>query len=628
MVNLVSQSEKLNSAKRSPIVVEIILWILFAAALVIKCAHFQFSTKLNIKPYFSVFNTNMLIATLTSIMVILAITIAVFNKKRLLALFIIDLFLTTVIFADTIYYRYYYNAITIPVLYQIGLVGSLKDSIRSLLKAGDLIYIADIPLFIAGLFLIRKITHVGIAKLFIVKRLILAVIILSVSFGLFQWSYSKSSSGVFTYDNNYVVNSLGVLYFHYYDVKRFIKDNFFTDRTLTASEKSEIDTYYSSRIPSGDKYKGVAKGKNLIVVQIEAMQQFLINKKLGGKEITPNLNKFIKDSAYFDNYFYQIGPGNTADAEFLTNTSLYPLKEGAVYFVYPSNTYESTANTLKTQGYNTYALHANNPSFWNRTEMYKSMGFDKFINSNDFTLDEQLGWGLGDKSFFRQALSKIDTSKPFYGFFITLASHYPFNYFDNYPGFDAGKYDKTFLGDYIKAANYADQAIGSLFEELKSKGLYDNSVIVIYGDHYAVTEDHADQLQNFLGIINNPYNWAMLQKTPCFIHYPGMVNTGINHTICGEIDILPTIANLMDLKVPYALGKDIFNTDKGYAVLRSGSVITDDFTYLTSTGQVYDKKGNIIKNNVYNDIIKRYQHQLEVSDIILTKNALKQEMKK
>jgi phosphoglycerol transferase MdoB-like AlkP superfamily enzyme len=107
-----------------------------------------------------------------------------------------------------------------------------------------------------------------------------------------------------------------------------------------------------------------------------------------------------------------------------------------------------------------------------------------------------------------------------------------------------------------------------------------------------------------------------------------MVNTGINHTICGEIDILPTIANLMDLKVPYALGKDIFNTDKGYAVLRSGSVITDDFTYLTSTGQVYDKKGNIIKNNVYNDIIKRYQHQLEVSDIILTKNALKQEMKK
>ena len=170
-------------------------------------------------------------------------------------------------------------------------------------------------------------------------------------------------------------------------------------------------------------------------MQLEAIQQFVIGTKFNGKEITPNLNKFINDSAYFENFYYQIGAGNTSDAEFLANTSLYPLNEGAVYFRFPANTYESTANLLKKQGYATYAAHANNPSFWNRMEMYKALGFDKFINSKSLVLDEFLGWGLSDMSFLKQSLNKIDVSRPFYGFFITLSSHYPFNYFEDYSGF-------------------------------------------------------------------------------------------------------------------------------------------------------------------------------------------------
>ena len=178
-------------------------------------------------------------------------------------------------------------------------------------------------------------------------------------------------------------------------------------------------------------------------------------------------------------------------------------------------------------------------------------------------------------------------------------------------------------GNYVKAANYVDQAIGQLFEDLKRRGLYDNSIIIIYGDHHAVLKDQSDMLKDLIGFEFNEYNWTKLQKTPCFIRFPGMKETGVNSTICGEIDLLPTIANLMGLEAPHALGKDIFNTQKGYAILRNSSVITDDFTYVNADGNVYDNEGQLLDKSKYFNDIAKYQHELEISDIILQKDALK-----
>jgi phosphoglycerol transferase MdoB-like AlkP superfamily enzyme len=135
-------------------------------------------------------------------------------------------------------------------------------------------------------------------------------------------------------------------------------------------------------------------------------------------------------------------------------------------------------------------------------------------------------------------------------------------------------------------------------------------------------KDQTGMLKDLIGFSFSEYNWTMLQKTPCFIRFPGMKETGINSTICGEIDLLPTIANLMGLKAPYALGKDIFNTQKGYAVLRNSSVITDDFTYVSGDGKVYGKEGQLLDISKYEKIIEQYQHELKISDIILQKNAL------
>lgn len=608
------------------VLTESALWLIYIVSMLLKCSYFQFSTELNDKPLFSSFNMHMFLSSFTSILIPLAFLIVIFNRKRLTALFIADIIMSCLLFADTMYFRYYYNAITIPVLHQIGLVGSVGDSVKSLLRWQDAIFIADLPFIAAGLIVLAKKIGRRIAPIAFFKRLIAAVVVFGIGFGLFQVAWSNSPVQIFAYDNNYVVNSLGVFYFHYYDVKNYVKDNILINKTLTKSDRAKIKAFFDAKKPEGSRYKGAAKGRNLIVVQMEAMQQFVINKKFNGREITPNMNKFINDSAYFDNFFYQTGGGNTADAELLTNTSLYPLKDGAVYFRFPSNKYEATPNLLKEQGYETYAFHANNPSFWNRTEIYKSLGFDHFINANDFVMDEPLGWGLGDKSFLRQSLDKLDTSKPFYAFFITLASHHPFNYFEDYPGFDVGKYRHTFLGNYLKAANYVDQAIGQFLDDLKRRGLYDNSVIVIYGDHNAFTKDQANMLKPLFDFNYSNFTWTNLQKTPCFIRFPGMDNTGLQKTICGEVDILPTVANLMGFEAPHAMGKDMFNTEKGYAVLRNSTVITEDFEYLNADGNVYSSTGKLLPKGSYEAEIKAYQRQLAISDLILKKNALAEEL--
>lgn len=623
MENTAVQPKTVRITLNPSYIIEGFLWLIFILGILIKVAYFQFTTKINVKPYFTAFNNNMFLASITSVTMFAAFVLLFFNKKRLVALFLADIFLTLLLLADTLYFRYYYNAITIPVLYQIGLVSSITDSAKSLFRVKDLIFVIDIPLFIAGFSLLKRLPSKELQKIRPIKRIVSAVVVLSISFGLFQFAYGKSSPGIFPYDNNYVINNLGILYFHYYDIKRHLEERYFTDHTLNAEEKTELDNYFNTKTAAGNRYKGIASGKNLIIVQMEAIQQFVINAEFNGKEITPNLNKYINESTYFDNFYYQVGTGNTSDAEFLTNNSLYPLRDGAVYFKYPTNTFESLPRMLKQQGYTSYVFHANNPSFWNRTEMYKAVGFDKFISSKDYTLDDCLGWGLSDKSFFRQSMEKIDTSKPFYGFFITLSSHHPYNYFDDYQGFDVGNYEDTMTGNYVKAANYVDQAIGQLFEDLKRRGLYDNSIIIIYGDHQAVLKDQTDMLKDLIGFNFTEYKWTKLQKSPFFIRFPGMKETGVNNTISGEINLLPTIANLMGLEAPHALGKDIFNTEKGYAVLRNSSVITDDFTFVSSDGNVYGNEGQLLDKSKYEKEIEQYQHELEISDIILQKNALR-----
>lgn len=619
---------KLNKLKifcnQHPVISEVVFWIFFIFSAMVKCFYFQFTTQVNMRPFLSLVNCNMMMSSFAVLIIFVAITLVFFNKRRFEALFAFNIVLTILFLADTNFYRYYYNAITIPVFYQfnLGVIGSVNQSILSLFKFKDIIYVIDLPIMIWMLILIKKIE---IPKLKLSNKIAYIVVLSVTGLTIFFSSYSKSNAELFPYDNNYVVRSLGILFFHCYDAKEFIESNVLSSKDLLPDEKSQVEDFYkNNKKVESSNYNGIAKGKNLIVVQMEAMQQFVINKTIEGKEITPNLNKLIKESLYFDNIYYQVAGGNTSDAEFLCNVSLYPIKEGAVYHRYPANTYYTLPKSLSALGYNTYVMHAFAPEFWNRAEMYKAIGFDKFFNVNDYVLDDFAGWdgtALSDDSFFRQSLDKIDYSKPFYSFMITLSSHHPFSYFENYD-FDVGEFEGTYMGNFLKGAHYADSCLGNFINDLKKRGLFENTLLVLYGDHSAVPKIEAKGLFDFLKIEYSEYEWIKLQKVPLIIHYPQLKNGETVHSVGGEIDILPTIANLMGFNAPYALGKDLLNTSEGYVVLRNGSVITDKFIYLNNLNEVFDAQtGDTLVFDEYKDKIESLINQLKISDIIIEKNA-------
>lgn len=605
--------------------IEVAYFIFFYIAILLKSIYFQFTTQLNVLPAFSNINRSMFLATAGIVLALMGLTLCIPNRHRFLAMFILDVLLTTVLVADTNFFRYYYAPISIPVFYQFNfsVLGSVNQSIMSLFKLKDIIFLLDLPVLITVMVYMHK---KGIRRVNPRKKAFVCAVLAASGILVFLPAYASTDRAMFRFDNNYVAKSLGVLYFHGYNTRDFINERILQDNLPSTEQKETIAAFFDKNAVNGTFMEGAAKGKNLIVVQMEAMQQFIIGRSINGQEITPNLNKLIKESLYFPNIYYEVSGGNTSDAEFLSNTSLFPLREGAVYHQYPENHYISLPNVLKQQGYNTYALHAFKEEFWNRKEMYKAIGFDTFYSSKNYKMDELIGWegqSLSDASFFRQSLDMLDTSKPFYSFFITLSSHHPFKYFEDFP-FDAGKYNGTYLGSFLKAEHYADQCLGQFIQELKNKGLYDNSLLVFYGDHSAVPKHQSDDMMEFLGVKYNEWEWIKQQKVPLIIHVPGMSEGRVMDVIGGQVDVFPTIANLMGFETPYAIGKDLLNTEKGYAILRNGSVVTDQYCYANSTGELFDMKtGQKLKMSAYRDEIRSYQDHLYLSDMIIAKNMLR-----
>jgi lipoteichoic acid synthase len=310
---------------------EMLYWLLFIFCILFKCLYFQFTTKLNTDPFLSPTNITMILSSFAVLLILSSLIAFIFNKYRFIALFAFNLLLTILLMADTNFFRYYYNLLTVPVFFQmdIKLLSSVNQSIMSLFLIKDIVYLVDLPFMLMGLVLLHK----NAEKLHFRKRIIRSVSLLVVGMVTFLSVFRCTDTNTLAYNSNYSAKSLGVFYSHYYNTKLFIEENLLEDDILTNEDKAAIIEFYKNKSTksTGSKLNGIAKDKNLIVVQMEAIQHFVINRKIGGKEITPNLNKLIKECLYFDNIYYQVSGGNTSDAEFLSNTSMYPTKEGSVH---------------------------------------------------------------------------------------------------------------------------------------------------------------------------------------------------------------------------------------------------------------------------------------------------------
>lgn len=571
-------------------------------------------------------------ATTGSILLLAGIALWFQRRTRIVLLLVFNVLATAVMIADVIFYSYFNDVISAPVLLQVALVDSLESSIMNLFRIVELLFVADLAVLIP--FAVRVLRRNKIeAGPALETRATKAVAVLLVAICLISFGFARITHitgrpvSRSILDHTLVVKYAGILNFHAGDTFFFVRSLLFGEQELPEGEKKELQATFAETQPEqeNETFTGIGKGKNLIVIQVEALQSLLINRELNGREITPNLNRFAKRSLYFENYYTQVAAGGTSDAEFLSNTSYYPLAEGAVYYQYADNTFETLPGSLKKKGYTTVAMHAYRGSFWNREAVYPVIGIDDYISEEDLVIDETVAWGLSDHSFLKQAAERLEKLKnPFHAFVITLSSHYPYEAFQETADFDTGEFNGTFFGNYVKAIHYADSALGQFIDRLEKNGLLDSSVVVLYGDHNGITKKELEEIRDHLQLgENEDLGLLRMRKVPLMIHLPGDRRAGVQEKVGGQVDLFPTIANIMGLEPKYCMGSDLLNGKPGFALQRDGSVTDGRLVYIKRTDECFDMlTGEPVAREMMQPLIKKAEEELHLSDMVIKNNLL------
>lgn len=302
-----------------------------------------------------------------------------------------------------------------------------------------------------------------------------------------------------------------------------------------------------------------------------------------------------EDTYYFENFYEQTGQGNTSDSEFMVANSLYPLSRGAVAFTHGGNEFQALPEILGHEGYYSSVFHANNKSFWNRDELYNSFDYDHFYDEDSYEVTEENseGWGLLDKPFFEQSMKYLQSQdEPFYSNFITLTNHFPFDLSEEERSIEPYDSNSNTLNQYFPTARYTDEAIEEFFDHLKDTDLYEDSMIVIMGDHIGISANHNRAMAQYLDKDEiTPFDQVQLQRVPFFVHIPGHGEGEVRSEVTGQIDVKPTILSLLGVESEnnFHFGNDVFAEDrKGYIALRNGDFISDDF--VSTSGVCYDRE--------------------------------------
>lgn len=533
------------------------------------------------------------------------IIFVIFNKKYNRFIFIFDLMLSILMFSDIVFNIFYRDFITIGIIKEIGQIESVSSQITNSLALKEYLFFLDLPILF---YLLRvnegnKVTKMDIGLLLSsVIILIGSVFSLNAIFpNLVSVEYSRKS----------IESSVGFIGMKVIDCYNYIENN-----VVIGKMSNEEILNINNQLTSSNYSTSEFLNKNLIIIQVESLQEFVINRKYDGNEITPNLNKLINESAYFSNCYYQIGVGHTSDAELLSNTSLYPMKDSSVFINKYNNEFNALPEIMKNKGYTTFALHGNDADYWNRGLVYKKFGFDKFYSLEDFKKDEMIEMGLSDKSFLSQSLDIIKNSKkPFYSFLVTITSHGPFKVNQNNFTKNSNNVER-----YYNAINYTDKCLGEFIDGLKSSGVLDNSILIIYGDHNAMTMNDKNEFSKIVGNdLGNDVNWTKYQKVPLIIRLPNQELKGIYTKSVGQNDILPTLLNIYGINNIKTFGRSIFDKGDNLVVLRDGSYVYGNQYYDAKEAKTYNLVTNILQANSP-QVIQQVENQLKASDDILKYN--------
>ena len=437
------------------------------------------------------------------------------------------------------------------------------------------------------------------------SRIICGVLVLLLSvggiFAVKKMSFKKEST--LNWDNyeyresvydNFTdsTRSLMLTGFHHYTFRDFCLTYRIYDLFENSDKKEELDAYYAAIVPDPDnEMTAVFKGKNLIMIQLEAIDTWLINK-----ECMPNLLAVREQSLDFTNNFAPMYlSAGTFNTENLANTGMVSPASGGSISMYSRNAYPlSAAQLFKEKGYTANSFHGSPGTVYDREAIHKNWGYEKYhsyveMNMTDYSYDSQL------MNAFDLFTSK---DHPFFSFLLTISGHGPYagskvsnSYYDHFAAILPEGTEEMVIHAYAHAYE-TDRFIGELMDRLEAEGFLDNTVLVFYSDHcdYYVTDD--ELLMKLKGVSDT----NMMQSTPFFIYSKDIAPQKITK-VTSTVDILPTLVNLFDLNADgrYYMGNDAFSENGGYVIFPDFSWY-DGTTYWRAGVDAADSKEIVARN--------------------------------
>lgn len=516
-------------------------------------------------------------------LVFLSFSLLFKGKGRIIYLFFIDALITALTLLDVMYFRGFLTVPSILILTQTANLDNLGGSVMSMLSSYDFIFFLDFIILGVYVFFTRKTYSINpkrAIKTFLATFIIPLAFILYVPFNLFVLNNEDVKDAYLFdgYDPTNTVKYFTPVGYHIMDIINVYKDS--KPYELTEEENNQINQYYNwknENLPDNE-YAGISKNKNLIVIQVESLESFVLGKEINGKKITPVMDELIQKGLYFPNIYEQVNEGTSSDSDLMVNTSMLPLRRGSTFFRYPNATYNSLPIILRNAGYTSSSIHPDKGSFWNYANALKGgIDFDNFIDYFSFNDDEQIGMGISDRSYFEQVVPMLkNLNSPFFAHTITLTNHGPFDIPQEYRklGLDE-ELDKSELGGYFESVHYTDEQIGYFLELLDKEGILDNSLVVIVGDHTGVHKYYNHGINQ----LSQKEAWYLDDGNPIvplIIYDKDIKEAKTFETIGGQIDIMPTMLYLLGIdKSLYentALGRNLLNTNRSYAVLTNGTI--------------------------------------------------------
>lgn len=500
-----------------------------------------------------------ILGTLFFLIIVVCAVCMLPNRARIVTGLMVSFFISLLLFSDNIYYTFSNNFLSVAQITNLQYGDEIASTLPMLLEWKQIWYFADIIILL--ILIATKVLKIEKKPQKTLKQrgMKIGVGMVGVICCCILMIQYVEKGNQLSYNKDMQIREATIYGYHIYDIQNAI--NIKASTVYKTKEQME-EAYQTLRQQYDSKYyqipddlEGVLVGKNVIVLQLESVQEFVLHQEINGEEITPNLNRFLEDNVEFSNMFMQ-SYSTTADSEHSTITSLYPMENGMAFSKYYTNQYDDLFKMFHENGYYTSYMHGNYPYFWNRGNVYGRMEVDELDLKEQFEdLSENINGDLSDELLYRQAVQKLKAQEqPFISYIVSASSHTPYILEGlqdrSKVTIDVGEYKDTYFGNYLEAVNYADYAFGVFLEELKKEDLYDDTAILVFGDHNGLSM-YQEEMMNFLKQKNPNLDDIDLKlnyiRVACGFKIPGMEKQKIEKTV-SKLDIKPTLTYLAGIE--------------------------------------------------------------------------------